>query len=255
MQLNYKTFGHGEPLIILHGMFGMLDNWQRFANEISNDFSVFIVDQRNHGRSPHFDAFNYEVMAEDLFEFMHEHYMFEAFILGHSMGGKTAMQMALMEPDMVPKLIVVDIAPKPYGPHHHAVLKALSSVPIEEVTSRNQVRDILMEHIQDEGVRQFLMKNLSRKKSGGYKWKMNLDAVFMHYDKILDFNPMEDPFENPTLFVRGGKSEYIVEEDEPIIKKQFLNARIETIEKSGHWVHVDAYDELMTLSRDFLNEL
>ena len=255
MQLNYKTFGHGEPLIILHGMFGMLDNWHRFANEISNDFSVFIVDQRNHGRSPHFDAFNYEVMAEDLFEFMHEHYMFEAFILGHSMGGKTAMQMALMEPDMVPKLIVVDIAPKPYGPHHHAVLKALSSVPIEEVTSRNQVRDILMEHIQDEGVRQFLMKNLSRKKSGGYKWKMNLDAVFMHYDKILDFNPMEDPFENPTLFVRGGKSEYIVEEDEPIIKKQFLNARIETIEKSGHWVHVDAYDELMTLSRDFLNEL
>lgn len=255
MQLNYKTFGHGEPLIILHGMFGMLDNWQRFAKEISNDFSVFIVDQRNHGRSPHFDAFNYEVMAEDLFEFMHDHFMFEAFILGHSMGGKTAMQMALMEPDMVPKLIVVDIAPKPYGPHHHAVLKALTSIPIKKVKSREEVKEILREHIADIGVRQFLLKNLSRVKTGGYRWKMNLDAILMHYDKILDFNPMEDPFENPTLFVRGGKSDYIVEGDEPLIMQQFSNARIETIDHAGHWVHVDAYEPLMTLSRDFLNEL
>lgn len=255
MKLNYKTFGHGEPLIILHGMFGMLDNWQRFATDLGNDFSVFIVDQRNHGRSPHSDAFNYEVMAEDLFHFMEEHFMFEAFILGHSMGGKTAMQMALMEPDMVPKLIVVDIAPKPYAPHHHAVLKALTSVPIDKVQSRREVGDILKQHIQDEGVRQFLQKNLSRKKNGGYRWKVNLDAVLMHYDKILDFNPMEEPFKNQSMFVRGGKSPYITEDDYPLIHQQFTNARIETIEHAGHWVHVDAYDPLIGLTRDFLNEL
>lgn len=255
MELNYKTFGHGEPLIILHGLFGMLDNWQQFARELSNDFSVFIIDLRNHGRSPHDDVLNYEVMAEDLFHFMESHFMFEAFVLGHSMGGKTAMQMALMEPDMVQKLIVVDIAPKPYAPQHLDILKALDGVPIDQVESRGEVNESLKELVPQKGVRQFLMKNLTRKKGGGYRWKMNLEAIVAHYDKILDFNPMLDPFENPALFIQGGRSPYIREEDVPVIRSQFLEARIERIDHAGHWVHVDAYRELLDLTREFLNEI
>ena len=255
MELNYKTFGHGEPVIILHGLFGMLDNWQQFARELGNDFSVFIVDQRNHGKSPHSDAFNYEVMAEDLFHFMESHFMFEAFVLGHSMGGKTAMQMALLEPDMVQKVIVVDIAPKPYPPGHIEIMQALSSVPIESAESRSDVNDALKKHIPQKGVRQFLMKNLTREKGGGYRWKMNLDVIMQHYDKILDFNPMAYPFENPALFVRGGKSNYIQDDDYPLIREQFLEARVETITDAGHWVHVDAYQELLDMTRDFFNEI
>jgi len=158
MELNYKSFGQGPPLLILHGLFGTLDNWQTLGKRWAENFTVFLVDQRNHGRSPHLPEHNYPVMAEDLKAFMEANWMYEAHIMGHSMGGKTAMQFALNYPDMVDKLIVVDIAPKPYVGGHEAIVEALNALPLAKIESRSQADAFLAERIADFGVRQFLLK-------------------------------------------------------------------------------------------------
>ena len=252
--LNFKTMGQGYPVIILHGLFGMLDNWQKFGKELSKEFSVFLVDQRNHGKSPHLPEMNYNAMAHDLQLFMEENHIYEAYIIGHSMGGKTAMEFALHYPDRVTKLMVVDIAPKRYKPHHQDVFTALDAVPIDQVESRGEVDDVLSTQISDVGTRQFLQKNLSRKKEGGYQWKMNFEAIKNHYEEILSDISINEIYEGPTLFVRGGKSKYISDDDLPLIKERFPAAELMTIANAGHWVHVDAYEELFDITTTFLNK-
>lgn len=252
MELNYKEFGQGDPIIILHGLFGMLDNWQTIAKKLAEDYWIFIVDQRNHGKSPHVDGLSYSLMAEDLKSFMDQHWIPQAHIIGHSMGGKTAMQFAFDFPDMVDKLVVVDIAPPANEPGHQLIFDALFSVDLQKIENRSEADEKLSEKISDFGVRQFLLKNLSRNKERGYRWKMNLDAIFKNYTNILAGVKGEDTFDGQSLFIRGGKSDYINEPEKKIIKQLFTDAEISTIEDAGHWVHADNPGLLMDKVRLFL---
>jgi len=251
--LNYKEFGEGEPVIILHGLFGMLDNWQTFAKHLAQDYRVILVDQRDHGKSKHTEAFNYKLLAEDLHDFCNENGIYGCSVIGHSMGGKTAMQFAVDFPDFVQRLIVVDIGPDVYPPGHELVFQALLSVDINAVTSRGEVEEALGKFIEDPGVRLFLMKNLSRKKEGGYAWKMNLDLLFKEYANILSGIQTLDLIETPTLFVGGEKSVYLNDRQLETISNNFMTYHVEFIEGAGHWVHAEKPKELLELVREFLD--
>ena len=252
MELNYKEFGQGAPIIILHGLFGTLDNWQTVAKQLAEEHSVYILDQRNHGRSPHLDRLDYKLMAEDLQQFMEANWIHQASIIGHSMGGKTAMQFAQDFPDMVQKLIVVDIAPKAYKGGHQQIFEALFALDLSIVDSRKAADQFLETRIPDFGVRQFLLKNLTRSKDGGYRWKMNLPVIFENYSKILAPIELEEAADMPTLFIRGGKSDYIQEDDLSLLQSYFPNASLKTVEKAGHWVHAEAPVELIEIVKGFL---
>ncbi len=253
MNLNYKTEGQGYPIIILHGLFGTLDNWQIIAKKLAEKYLVYTVDQRNHGRSPHDLEMNYKIMAEDLQEFMEKQWIHKAIILGHSMGGKTAMQFALDFPEMVEKLIVVDIGPFSNNGGHELIFEALRALDLEKIKTRKDADDILKIKISDFGVRQFLLKNLSRSKEGDYYWKMNLPVIHDHYDEILAKVDVVHPFEGETLFIRGGKSNYIGVEEFPSFKKSFPNAQLQTIANAGHWVHAEQPEQLLETVLSFLN--
>ncbi len=252
MKLNYKKLGEGKPLIILHGLFGTLDNWMTLGKSLAEHYTVYLVDQRNHGFSPHSDEFNYEVMAGDLKEFIEEHSLQKPSIIGHSMGGKTAMTFALRHPDSWDHLIVVDIAPKAYPIQHQHIIEALKALPVETLQSRNEADEMLSRDIVDFGQRQFLLKNLNRKKDGGFEWKMNLPVIEKHIEDIG--HGMEDPLatEKNVMFVRGENSHYIQDSDYILINQLFPNARIETIKGAGHWVHAEKPEELLDVIRDFL---
>ncbi|MEZ5041098.1 MAG: alpha/beta fold hydrolase [Saprospiraceae bacterium] len=253
MQLNFKTFGEGHPLIILHGLFGTLDNWQTLAKQLSDSFMVYIIDQRNHGRSPHVDQIDYPSMANDLREFMEANWIYEAHLLGHSMGGKTAMQFAVDFPEMVNKLVVVDIAPKTYEAGHDAIFQALMSIDLSAIDNRTAAEEAFLQLITDKGITQFLLKNLSRnKETGGYQWKMNLPVIYRDYPKIIAGLTSHDTFAGDTLFIRGGNSDYILDSDESEIKKYFPTAEIKTVAGAGHWVHAEAPGELLAMLRMFL---
>lgn len=247
MNLNYKSFGQGDPIVILHGLFGTLDNWQTIAKQLAEQYSVYIVDQRNHGRSPHLPEMNYALMAEDLREFMESQWMYKAHIVGHSMGGKTAMQFALEYPEMTDSLVVIDIAPKTYADGHTPIFEALMRMDLQQLNNRREAESILEESISDYGVRQFLLKNLTRGKTGGYEWKMNLPVIRQYYPDILDAINGDVPFEGRTLFVKGAQSPYIQTADEDRILELFPQARLETVRNAGHWVHAEAPAALLAL--------
>ncbi|MEM1218381.1 MAG: alpha/beta fold hydrolase [Bacteroidota bacterium] len=253
MELNYKTFGQGSPVLILHGLFGTLDNWQTIGKQIAEHHMVYLIDQRNHGKSPHTDDFNYPLLAEDLHHFMESQWIHEAHIIGHSMGGKTAMQFALDYPDMVDRLAVIDIGPKAYVGGHQDIFAAMLDLPIGQINTRQEAADFLAQRIPDEGVRLFLLKNLSRQKEGGYRWKHNLQALHTHYAEILE-PVIGPPVDQETLFVRGGNSNYIENEDWPQIQAMFPAARLETVAGAGHWVHAEQPQKLLEILLPFLNE-
>lgn len=253
LELNYKTFGQGAPIAILHGLFGTLDNWQTLGRKMSEHYTVYLLDQRNHGRSPHTEEMDYPALADDLHHFLESHWMFKANIVGHSMGGKTAMQFALQYPDMVDKLVIVDIAPKDYEAGHQLIFEALHSVDVKSIASRAKADEQLKEKIDDYGVRQFLLKNLSRdKNNGGFRWKMNLPVIYKHYEDILKAPDLNHPFEGETLFIRGSRSNYIQDDDFETILEWFPHAKIETVADVGHWVHAEAPDALLKLVMDFI---
>jgi len=253
MTLNFKAFGQGDPIIILHGLFGTLDNWQTIGKKLAEHYMVYLVDQRNHGRSPHHPDFNYALMAEDLRTFMESQWIYKAHLIGHSMGGKTVMQFAMDFPDMIDQLIVVDIAPKTYAGGHQAIFNALNQLDLGSLEHRKEADKALSKNIKDYGVRQFLLKNLTREKAGGYRWKMNLPVIQQHYQAILDTIPLNEAFEEKSLFIRGSQSNYIMDEDWPTVLSYFPNAHLATVEGSGHWVHAEAPGELLKLVSDFLN--
>ncbi len=252
MQLNYQSYGEGHPLIILHGLFGSLDNWQTMSQKFGEFYKVFAVDQRNHGSSPHSDILNYQVMAEDLKEFLQSHNLPSTYLLGHSMGGKTAMQFAATYPEKVDKLIVVDIAPKVYNPQHDEIFEALCSLDLQTFSSRKEIDAALAQEIGSRAVRGFLLKNVARDDSGTFKWKMNLDAIYKNYNHINKGLETNRTFEKPTLFIKGERSDYIQEEDTAIIKELFPHATIVTIARAGHWVHAEAPTKFGRVVRDFL---
>ncbi|MBP7821743.1 MAG: alpha/beta fold hydrolase [Saprospiraceae bacterium] len=255
MDLNYKSIGQGYPVVILHGLFGTLDNWQWVAKHLAQHHSVFSVDQRNHGRSPHLPDISYPILAEDLKEFMEHHWMYKANIIGHSMGGKTAMQFALDFPEMVNKLMVIDIAPKKYHGGHEIIFNALQSIDLQSTNQRSDVEDHLQKFIDDKGTIQFLLKNLTRNEDASFQWKMNLDALVNHYQDILDdVSGHYETFEGPSLFVKGSKSKYIVDADWQNIVKRFPQAELCTIADAGHWVHADQPQQLVDVLIDFMKD-
>ncbi len=253
MQLNFKSFGQGQPVIILHGMFGTLDNWQTIAKKLAEEFLVYIVDLRNHGRSPHSDNFSYTIMANDLKEFMEENWIFEAAIVGHSMGGKVAMQFASENPDMVTKLCIVDIAPKAYKGNHQLIFEALLGLDLETLTSRKEADSYLSVKITSYAVRQFILKNLSIDKSSGrYKWKMNLAVIHKAYQHILGKSDNNEPYEGQTLLIKGEKSNYILEEELEEYQVFFPQAKLVTIANAGHWVHAEQAEPFLKVLVAFL---
>ncbi|MCJ8164732.1 alpha/beta fold hydrolase [Pontibacter sp. E15-1] len=254
MKLHYKEMGHGQPLLILHGLFGTLDNWQTLANRFAEHYNVFLVDLRNHGRSPHSEEHTYDLMADDVLELVDELGIPTPAIMGHSMGGKVAMKYALKYPTRITKLIVVDIAPKAYPPHHDEIIDALKSVKLDGVTSRSEIDKQLAKHIKETDVRLFLMKNLYRTENNGFAWRMNLDALANNYEEIAGAITADVPFKKHTLFIKGGKSGYIKPEDMyGSIERLFTLVEIETIPDAGHWVHAQAPDEVYDLVTTFLN--
>jgi esterase len=253
MILHYQEYGAGQPLVILHGLLGSLDNWHSLSKTFAGSFRVLAVDQRNHGRSPHSDLFTYDAMAADLAELLDQLQIPSAHVLGHSMGGKTAMQFALSNPDRVDKLIIVDIAPREYPRLHDELLEALASVNLSAAVSRQQVDDQLSKKIPEIVVRQFLMKNLTRDSAGAYAWKANLQAIRRSYVEIAREIASAIPFPSPTLFVKGNKVNYIVDSDIPMIKALFPNVQIVGVD-SGHWVHADAPTVFAEIVTSFLRE-
>ena len=252
MDLHFKVFGEGEPLVILHGLFGMLDNWQTIGKKLALHHQVFLVDLRNHGRSPHSDVFDYQAMAMDVEEFMLSQWIHKAIVLGHSMGAKVALQLAINQPDMVNRLISVDMGIKRIASNHNTIFNALQAVDINSVRSRKEVDKILSPLVTDVGIRLFLMKNLTRNKRGGYKWKMNLDVIHSNYNEILMPLEVTENFDNPTLFIRGQNSNYIMGEDWPILSKFYTDAQLVTVPDAGHWVHADQPDVLLSEIRKWL---
>ncbi len=255
MQLFYRKFGEGKPLIILHGLFGISDNWVSFGKKIAElGYEVYIPDQRNHGQSPHSGAFNYLALVDDLFEFVDELGLEDAVILGHSMGGKVAMRFALENPTFLSRLIVVDISLRAYQarPHHKNIINAMKKVDFNLVTNRLEVEDILRNYIQSNSIRLFVMKNLHRKGQSQFEWRLNLDAICNNLDEMFDGIEVKRPFEKPSLFIRGGASDYIIDEDIEPINQAFPNNTMHTIEGASHWVHAEAPELFYNYVSEFL---
>lgn len=256
IDLHFKAYGGGPPLIVLHGLFGAGGNWHSLSRKVfAEHFTVYTVDLRNHGRSPHDDRFDYPAMVADLEHFLDKRGLSEASLLGHSMGGKVAMHAALTHPDRVSKLVVVDIAPRTYPPSHAPIFEALKSVEFSAVASREDVDEQLARRISSRAVRQFVMKNLSYDtETQAYSWQMALEAIHRNYEQINRAVEYDGTYEGPTLFVRGERSDYVREDDESLIRSLFPNARIETVEGAGHWVHADAPDALAEVVVGFLTQ-
>ncbi|MEL6845557.1 MAG: alpha/beta fold hydrolase [Bacteroidota bacterium] len=254
MELNFKSFGNGPALIILHGLFGSLDNWVSHARKLSESYSVYLVDQRNHGKSPHDPQWDYETMAEDLNEFMDQQGIYQANLLGHSMGGKTVMRFAMLYPERIEKLIVADMAPKSYEPHHTKILETLISVDLSKFDSRKAVSEFMEDRIEELGVRQFLLKSLGRDENKAFRWKFNLPVIYQNYPKILEAIPLDFEFDGPTLFLSGGQSPYVSPEDRSMILEGFPEAQFSVIEQAGHWLHADSPSEFLAELRAFLNQ-
>jgi pimeloyl-ACP methyl ester carboxylesterase len=253
MTLHSQILGEGKPFVILHGFLGMSDNWKTLGNRWAEDgYEVHLLDQRNHGRSFHSDEFSYEVMAEDLKNYCEEHGLKEIILLGHSMGGKVAMQFAVTYPEIVSKLIVADIGPKAYPPHHQDILKALSKLDFSIIQSRGEAEDILSEYIKDEGTKLFLLKNLYRKNKNELGLRINLPILSAKIGEVGAALPGNTIFKGDTLFLGGEKSGYIEPMDEILIKKHFPKAKIGTISNAGHWLHAENPDEFYENVMNFL---
>jgi pimeloyl-ACP methyl ester carboxylesterase len=252
MELYFREFGQGSPVIILHGLFGFSDNWQTIAKGLAANHLVVTPDLRNHGRSPHVPTHSYPEMAEDLKEFMEARWMFSAALVGHSMGGKVAMQLALSHPDMAERLVVVDMAPGRAEDNHSSIFDALLGMDLSKMKTRQEAETYLSERIPEVGTRQFLLKNITREDDGTFTWKMNLPVLWKYFDDILAPVQGDQPFDKPTLFVRGSRSDYIKDADLPLIKTLFPQAELVTVEGAGHWVHADKPSELMAILKEFL---
>ncbi|MFC0603861.1 alpha/beta fold hydrolase [Winogradskyella pulchriflava] len=240
MTLHSNIIGEGKPFVILHGFLGMGDNWKTLAKQFSElNFEVHLVDQRNHGRSFHSDDFDYELMAEDLKQYCDENDLKDIVLLGHSMGGKTAMLFSALYPEMVKKLIVADISPRYYPVHHDAILEGLSSLNFSEIKSRGQADKELSNYVGDVGTRMFLLKNLYWVEKGQLGLRINLPVLKENVSEVGEALPIHATFEKDTLFLRGDKSEYIGEADETIIHRHFPNSEIVTIANAGHWLHAE----------------
>jgi esterase len=255
MKLYHKIYGAGRPVMIMHGLFGSGDNWRTIAKNLESEYQCIVVDMRNHGRSPHDADMNFRVMSEDIHELMTDLHLEKAALIGHSMGGKVAMTFALNHPHAVDKLIVVDIAPKKYPPHHTTVIDAIQAITPELLEDRADAEAILARYLgNDQSTIQFLMKNLTRLQGEGFAWKANMPVIISSYTSLVDEVNTTDVFSGPTLFIRGEQSRYILEEDLPAIKALFPHYELKTIPKAGHWVHAEAPESFTGAVQSFLKD-
>ncbi len=244
MKLHYRELGEGEPLIILHGLFGYSDNWQTQAKKLAEYYHVILIDLRNHGHSDWSDEFSYDIMSEDVFELVQDLKLEDVILLGHSMGGKVAMRFAQQHEDLLEKLIIVDMGTKSYPMHHEHILAGIHAVTVDTIKARREAEEQMKAYIDSEGVLQFLLKNLYWKEKGKLAWRMNTAVLEREMPEILSALPQGEVF-TPTLFVRGELSNYILDEDFESLENQFLDSEFATIEGAGHWVHAEASSEFI----------
>lgn len=252
MNLFHRELGQGKPLIILHGFLGSSDNWVSLGKVFGESFHVYILDQRNHGQSFHSDDFDYDVMTEDLSKFIASNSLENVALIGHSMGGKVVMKYALENSSKVEKLVVADMAPKSYPVDYDLIFKGLNSIDIGNLNSRNEAEQSLSEYIDDFGMKQFLLKNLTRE-GDGYRWKANLKILERNIEGIGLWPISESQFDKPSLFINGKNSGYVKEGDEANIKSLFPNVERITID-AGHWLHAEKPNEFMEATLKFLRQ-
>ena len=251
--LHSKIVGEGKPFVILHGYFGMGDNWKSLGNQFAQNYEVHLVDQRNHGRSFHSDNFDYDLMAEDLYKYLNHHKLEDIVLLGHSMGGKTAMLFAVEYPELVDKLLIADISPRYYQPHHNEILKALNSVDFSIHSSRKRVENQLANYITEKGIRQFLLKNVYWREKEQLDFRFNLCSLTKNNSEVGKALPSFTRFDGDTLFLAGDNSNYITDSEIPLIKAHFSNSEIVKIANAGHWLHAENPKEFYKKVIEFLN--
>lgn len=265
-KLYFKKSGSGQPLIILHGLYGSSDNWFAVAKSLSQKFCVYALDMRNHGRSPHLPEHNYNVMSEDLYEFITDNNIADAVFLGHSMGGKAAMHFAVRHPEFIKKLIVVDISPRTYDlsekdnqlMNHIDILNAFESVNLDKITDRREVDEIWKEKIEPPLLRLSLLKNIKRNKDNTFSWRLNIVVLKNNLPEMLkgieEYADELQKFDKPVLFIKAENSGYIKNEDIVLIKRIFKTADVVTVKGASHWIHAEKPDELIDIVNKFCSE-
>lgn len=252
-ELHFSTLGSGRPLVVLHGLFGSGKNWQSQARQFANQFKVFTVDLRNHGQSFHAEEMNYPVMAEDVAQLLYRLELSECDILGHSMGGKVAMMLALQNPDLVARLVVADIAPVTYFHNYDDLINPLLALPLETIESRAQADQLLRHNIPENQLRAFLLQNLARE-SSVWRWRVNWRVIQREMERLTGFGdlPVDWFIDLPSLFIRGANSDYIGDAELVVIKQHFGKCRIETIAAAGHWLHAEKPEPFNRMVLGFL---
>ncbi|RAP32783.1 alpha/beta hydrolase [Candidatus Marinamargulisbacteria bacterium SCGC AG-439-L15] len=246
LQLTYQDYGQGDPILILHGLFGSKQNWKSIATSLSETHRVITVDLRNHGESPHNDQMTYPLMAKDIQDFIQTQHLKKITLIGHSMGGKVGMQLAHDAPSLIEKLIIVDIAPVTYPRQHDEVLAALSEVPVQNLKTRSEADPYLSKHLSDPALKQFLLTNLKKQENNYYDWQFNLNAIINQYQNIAKAPSFNHDISTPTLFIKGDDSEYINSRIIKEIERFFTDFKIETILNAGHWVHAEQSETFLT---------
>lgn len=261
MKLFYRNFGQGKPIIIIHGLYGSSDNWVGIGRKLAQNFEIFLVDQRNHGNSPHSNEHNYDLLQNDILEFMNDHNIEKATIIGHSMGGKTAIFFAKNNPERTSNLIIVDIAPINYSiknnPHfinHKAIIETMLSVDFDKIKSRKEADNALKSNIPSIALRQFLLKNIKKNNDNSFSWRINIRSIYNNLEQILkaDINKDLKITGFPILFIRGENSEYLTKKHYQDIYTMFPSAKIVTIKDSGHWLHAENPNDFIEEVQKFL---
>jgi esterase len=254
MELYFKTLGEGKPLLVLHGLFGSGDNWLSLGKQWAEHYKVYLIDQRNHGHSPFADEMNYEVMSEDLYNFMANEGLRDVYLLGHSMGGKTALRFAQKYGFLIEKMVIADMGIKGYRPHHEEIFAALIKADVENKSSRKEVEDVLTSFNLDEGTKQFLLKNLYWKETGKQlSWRFNLDILYKNRMEVVK-GLSDEKISNETLFLVGGASSYVPATDFESIKELVPLATFEVLEGAGHWLHAEQPRQFVEKVIDFLED-
>jgi len=254
MKLFYRKTGTGNPILLLHGLFGSAENWMNIANGLRDAGQLYLLDMRNHGRSPHSHVFDYTVMVEDVYEFLGDLNLRQVSMVGHSMGGMIAMNFALSYPHRINNLVVIDIAPRLYPIHHQNIVDGLLSIDINQIKTREQADDQLSRFIEQSQIRQFLLKNLYRTTSGKFVWRLNLPVIAQNLSMLGQGIESEKTFTKSCLFIRAALSDYIRVEDEALIKKLFPRARIVTVENTTHWLPAENPAAVITTIKSFFNQ-
>lgn len=254
MKLFFRKYGVGPDLIILHGLFGLSDNWVSIAKMLAKNFTVYVPDLRNHGFSPWDDCFNYNSMCDDLEEFIEAHNIIQPVLLGHSMGGKVVMNFTSLNPTLPAALVIMDISPAFYAPQkmHLKIIEAMAEIYPRQYTSRNVIMEKVRMHLSDERVIQFVMKNLHRTSHGRFEWKPNIKVISEQLENVFKAVTFTEKITVPTLFLRGEMSDYISEKDLLIIRDWFTDVSIKSIPRASHWIHADAPGMVISEIRTFL---